>query len=301
MVVKFLEQFALISEALEGSGLFDADDGFFYDRLLDAAGNSTPIKVQTLVGVIPVLATVGVPLDQVQRLATLRKAAARRLDASERAEGQLFPIRVSGGVRRAVVSLVTPDQARRTLAHLLDEQAFLSPHGLRSVSRRHREPYVVPGLPGAAIDYEPAESTTSMYGGNSNWRGPVWMPTNYLVVRSLLLYDELLGSEFTVEYPTGSGNQHTLREVAADLADRLVGIWLPDRSGRRPVSGGQPLLADDPAWKDNLLFHEYFHGDNGAGLGASHQTGWTALVVDLLLDPPSRARQVFGRRFSSDG
>lgn len=298
MVVKFLEQFVMISEALETSGLYDADDGFFYDRLIDAAGNRTPIKVQTLVGVIPILATVGVPLDQVHRLATLRKAAARRLDASERDQGQRFPIRESGGVNRAVVSLVTPDQARRTLAHLLDEDAFLSPHGLRSLSRRHAEPYVVPGLPGAAIDYEPAESTTAMYGGNSNWRGPVWMPTNYLVLRSLLLYDELLGSEFTVEHPTGSGRQHTLREVASDLADRLIGIWLPDGSGRRPVSGSQPLLAEDPAWKDNLLFYEYFHGDNGAGLGASHQTGWTALVVDLLLDPPSRAQQVFGRRSS---
>ncbi|HET9632003.1 MAG TPA: glucosidase [Terrabacter sp.] len=296
MVVKFLEQFVMISEALEASGLYDPDDGFFYDRLIDAAGNRTPVKVQTLVGVIPILATVGVPLDQVQRLASLRKAAARRLDASESDQGQLFPIRESGGVHRAVVSLVTPDQARRTLTHLLDEDAFLSPHGLRSLSRRHAEPYAVPGLPGATIDYEPAESTTSMYGGNSNWRGPVWMPTNYLVVRSLLLYDELLGPDFTVEHPTGSGSQHTLREVATDLADRLVGIWLPDGSGRRPVSGGQRLMAEDPAWKDNLLFYEYFHGDNGAGLGASHQTGWTALVVDLLLDPPDRARQVFGRR-----
>ena len=126
------------------------------------------------------------------------------------------------------------------------------------------------------------------------------MPTNYLVVRSLLLYDELLGSEFTVEHPTGSGHQHTLREVATDLADRLIGIWLPDGTGRRPVAGGQPLLAEDPAWKDNLLFYEYFHGDNGAGLGASHQTGWTALVVDLLLDPPSRARKVFSRPFPHD-
>ncbi|GAA2025005.1 glucosidase [Terrabacter terrae] len=301
MVVKFLEQFVMISEALEASGLYDADDGFFYDRLIDAAGNRTPVKVQTLVGVIPILATVGVPLEQVQRLASLRKAAARRLDDSESDEGQVFPIRESGGVPRAVVSLVTPEQARRTLTHLLDEGAFLSPHGLRSLSRRHAEPYAVPGLPGATIDYEPAESTTSMYGGNSNWRGPVWMPTNYLVVRSLLLYDELLGPDFTVEHPTGSGRQHTLREVATDLADRLIGIWLPDGSGRRPVSGGQRLLAEDPAWKDNLLFYEYFHGDNGAGLGASHQTGWTALVVDLLLDPPSRARKVFGRRFPPAG
>jgi hypothetical protein len=296
MVVKFLEQFVLISEALEKSDLYDAEDGFFYDRLIDAAGNRTPIKVQTLVGVIPVLATVGVPVDQVNRLAALRKHAARRLDLADRADSTIFPIRNSGGVDHVVVSLVTPEQALRTLQQVFDEDGFLSPHGLRSVSRRHVVPYAVPGLPGAVIDYEPAESTTSMYGGNSNWRGPVWMPTNYLVVRSLLLYDEFLGSDFTVEYPTRSGRKITVREVAGDLADRLVGIWLPDESGRRPVYGGQRLFAEDPAWRDNLMFSEYFHGDNGAGLGASHQTGWTALVVDLLLDPPERARRVFSRQ-----
>jgi hypothetical protein len=166
------------------------------------------------------------------------------------------------------------------------------------VSRRHLQPYSVPGLPDAVIDYEPAESTTAMYGGNSNWRGPIWMPTNYLVVRSLLLYDEFLGPTFTVEYPTGSGRQSTLREVAGDLTDRLISIWLPDESGRRPVYGGQRLFADDPAWRDNLQFFEYFHGDNGAGLGASHQTGWTALVIDLLLDPPRQAQRLFERRHS---
>jgi hypothetical protein len=299
MVVKFLEQFLLISDALEESGLYDPEDGFFYDRLVDAAGNGTPVKVQTLVGVIPLLATVGVPLDRVERLAALRKHAARHLDDSKRGGGPIFPVRGSRGVDHLVVALVTPDQARRSLAQVFDENGFLSPHGLRSVSRRHLEEYVVPGLPGAVIDYEPAESTTSMYGGNSNWRGPVWMPTNYLVVRSLLLYDEFLGSDFTLEYPTGSGREHTVREVAGDLADRLVGIWLPDESGRRPVFGAQPLFTDDPAWRDNLLFHEYFHGDNGAGLGASHQTGWTALVVDLILDPPHRARRVFDRQESA--
>jgi hypothetical protein len=296
MVVKFLEQFVLISDALEESGLFDPDDGFFYDRLIDAAGNATPVKVQTLVGVIPVLATVGVPLAEVERLAALRKRAGRRLDSPELGEGPIFPVWGSSGLDHVVVALVTPDQARRTLAQVFDEEGFLSPHGLRSLSRRHLDPYAVPGLPDAVIDYEPAESTTSMYGGNSNWRGPVWMPTNYLVVRSLLLYEEFLGSDFTFEYPTGSGQERTIREVAGDLADRLVGIWLPDESGRRPVFGAQRLFAEDPAWRDNLLFFEYFHGDNGAGLGASHQTGWTALVVDLLLDPPERARRVFGRQ-----
>ena len=296
MVVKFLEQFLLISDALDASGLFDEEDGFFYDRLIDARGNRTPIKVQTLVGLIPILATGSVPLNQVNRLSALRKRFARRLDDAESGEGPILPVRGPGGADRAVVALVRPEQALRTMQRVLDEDTFLSPHGLRSVSRQHVVPYVVPGLPGAVIDYEPAESTTSMYGGNSNWRGPVWMPTNYLVVRSLLLYDEFLGSDFTLEYPTRSGQQHTVAEVAGDLADRLVGIWLPDGSGRRPVFGGQRLFADDPAWRDNLLFFEYFHGDNGAGLGASHQTGWTALVVDLLLDPPARARRIFDRR-----
>ncbi|WP_395694276.1 MGH1-like glycoside hydrolase domain-containing protein [Nocardioides sp.] len=296
MVVKFLEQFLLISDALESSGLYDEDDGFFYDRLVDAAGNRTPIKVQTLVGVIPVLATASVPLDQIERLAALRKRFARRLDGAERAAGPVLPVTGRDGTQRAVVALVKPEQALRTFERLFDEEGFLSPHGLRSVSRRHVQPYSVPGLPDAVIDYEPAESTTPMYGGNSNWRGPVWMPTNYLVVRSLLLYDEFLGEDFTVEYPTGSGTRLTVREVASDLADRLVGIWLPDEHGRRPVHGDQPLLADDPAWRDNLLFFEYFHGDVGAGLGASHQTGWTALVVDLLLDPPARAHRLFDVR-----
>ncbi len=296
MVVKFLEQSLLISDALEDSGLFDPEDGFFYDRLIDAAGNRTSIKVQTLVGVIPVLATVSVPLDQVKRLAALRKRAARRLDDSERGEGPILPVGGAEGASRAVVALVTPEQALRTMQHVFDEDGFLSPHGLRSISRRHLQPYAVPGLPGAVIDYEPAESTTSMYGGNSNWRGPIWMPTNYLVVRSLLLYDEIVGPTFTVEYPTGSGRRLSVAQVASDLADRLISIWLPDASGRRPVWGAQPLFTEDPAWKDNLLFFEYFHGDNGAGLGASHQTGWTGLVVDLLLDPPSRARRIFDRR-----
>jgi hypothetical protein len=177
---------------------------------------------------------------------------------------------------------------------LFDEEAFLSPHGLRSLSKRHSTPYTVPGLPTAAIQYEPAESRTAMYGGNSNWRGPVWLPVNYLIIRSLLQYDQFFGPHFTVEYPTGSGRHLTLREIAGDLSDRLVSTWLPGPDGRRPVYGGVDLLQNDPAWKDNLMFFEYFHGDNGAGLGAMHQTGWTALVADLLLDPPRHShRMVF--------
>jgi hypothetical protein len=236
-------------------------------------------------------------VDQVSRLSALRHRFARRLDDSERGQaGPVFPQRGHGSTQRAVVSLVRPEQVLHTLRQVFDEDGFLSPYGLRSVSRRHLQPYQIPGLPGAEIDYEPAESTTPMYGGNSNWRGPVWMPTNYLVVRSLLLYDEFFEESYKLEYPTGTGAQHTPREVATDLADRLISIWLPDAQGRRPVNGGQRLYTDHPAWRGNLLFYEYFHGDNGAGLGASHQTGWTALVVDLLIDPPEHARPLFARR-----
>ena len=185
-----------------------------------------------------------------------------------------------------MLSTVDPDELRRALETLLDPGAFLSPHGLRSLSKRYSTPYQVPGVPGATIDYEPAGSTTAMYGGNSNWRGPVWLPVNYLVIRSLQQYHEFLGAGYTVEYPTGSGLQRTLLEVAADLAERLVSIWLPDRAGRRPLYGGVGLLQSDPAWQGLLWFNEYFEGDDGAGLGAMHQTGWTALVIDLLLAPP---------------
>jgi hypothetical protein len=294
MVVKFLEQFVLIVDALEQSGLYDRETAFFYDRLLDRSGNATPIKVQSLVGMVPVLPAVAVRGAEIERLRRLRKRVARRLDHEER-EVERWRLRSSGeGSLSLLVSVVSPQQFTSMLVTLFDEDAFLSPHGLRSVSKRHRDPYVVPGLTGAAIDYEPAESTTAMYGGNSNWRGPVWFPLNYLVIQALLQYDQFFGPDFTVEYPTRSGERLTLRQVAADLADRLVGIWLPDDEGRRAVFGSLDLFQTDPAWRDNLLFHEYFHGDSGAGLGASHQTGWTALVVDLILDPPDSQSRLRG-------
>lgn len=288
MVVKFLEQFLLIADALDEAGLYDPEDGFFYDRLTDAAGHQTPIKVQSLVGVIPLLASVSLPPEQVRRLAALRKRTARRLDDSEREDGpDLGRLPPPGPSGRVMLSLVAPEMAATALRRVFaEEDGFLSPHGLRSVSRGLITPYAVPGVPGAVIDYEPAESTTAMYGGNSNWRGPVWLPTNYLLIRTLVRYDKVAGAQFMVEYPTGSGVQRSMREVAVDLADRLIGIWLPGPDGRRPVWGSEGRIADDLAWRDNLLFFEYFHGDTAAGLGASHQTGWTALVIDLLLDPP---------------
>jgi hypothetical protein len=295
MVVKFLEQFVLVMDALEESGLYDNDDGFFYDRIVNRSGAHTPIKVQTLVGMIPALPAVSLQTTESERLMALRKRFARRMEQQERTPAT-WRVRTSPEDRRVFISVVSPEQLKRLLATVFDEEAFLSPNGLRSLSKRHSEPYAVPGLPGAVIEYEPAESRTAMYGGNSNWRGPVWFPANYLVIRALLQYDEFFGPEFTVEYPTGSGKQLTLREVAADLADRLVGIWLPDHEGRRPVYGGLELFQGDAAWRDNLLFYEYFHGDCGAGLGAAHQTGWTALVADLILEPPDRARVIVGAR-----
>jgi hypothetical protein len=188
--------------------------------------------------------------------------------------------------------VIAPDQLRLALREFFDESAFLSPHGLRSLSKRHEgKPYSIEGVEGATIDYQAAESTTSMFGGNSNWRGPVWVPLNYLAIRSFVQFQRFLGDDFTVEYPTGSGQQRTFDWVAQDLADRIIAIWLPGPDGRRPAYGGTVRLQEDPVWRDNLLFFEYFNGDNGAGLGAMHQTGWTALVADLILDPPRARRQ----------
>ena len=196
-------------------------------------------------------------------------------------------VREIGGQRTVLVSVINPDELKNTLREFFDEDAFLSPYGLRSLSKRYeRQPYVLDSVPGATIDYEPAESTTAMFGGNSNWRGPVWFPLNYLAIRQFVRLDQFFGKDVTVEYPTGSGVERTFGEIAQDLAQRMLSIWLPGADGRRPVFGGTARLQEDPAWRDNLLFFEYFHGDNGAGLGAMHQTGWTALVIDLILDPP---------------
>jgi hypothetical protein len=191
---------------------------------------------------------------------------------------------VPGKGERRLLSIVTPEQLRRILKRTLDENEFLSPHGIRGMSRYHRDhPYVVQ-LDGAehSVDYEPAESRTGLFGGNSNWRGPVWFPLNYLLIESLQKFHHYLGDEYKVECPTGSGQMMTLWEVAAEISRRLSGIFLRDADGRRAVNGGNPLLDFDPAWRDHLLFYEFFDGDTSKGLGASHQTGWTGLVAKLL-------------------
>ena len=246
------------------------------------------MKVQTISGLIPVLPAVGLPTEAVELASKLGKRFARLRESwAETGGGAVGRVREVGDERTALVSVIDPEDLRRTLTEFFDEAAFLSPHGLRAVSKRYEgNPYTLEGVPGATIDYQPAESTTSMFGGNSNWRGPVWIPLNYLAIRQFVIYQRFFGDDFKLEYPTGSGEEHTFGEIAQDLADRIVAIWLRGPDGRRPLYGGVEKLQADPAWKDNLTFNEYFHGDNGAGLGATHQTGWTALVADLILDPP---------------
>src|SRR3954453_10536143 len=290
MVIKFLEQFVLVARALERQGLYDAEDAFFYDRLIYPSGDSTQVKLKTIAGLLPVLPAVPLSARVVQAAERLAKRVARLRDAWTEAGGTLGVGRVrrAGGDDTLLLSVIDPNELRKTLATFLEECEFLSAHGLRAVSKRYEgKPYTLDGLPGAWIDYEPAESTTSMFGGNSNWRGPIWMPLNYLAIRQFVIYQHALGDDFKLEYPAGSGQQRTFGEIAQDLADRIISIWLPGHDGRRPLYGGNERLQTDPAWKDNLFFNEYFHGDNGARLGAAHQTGWTALVAALILLPPS--------------
>jgi hypothetical protein len=288
LVVKFLEHFAGIRNAIDNLGLWDEADGRYYDRLVTPDGTAVPMKVHSMVGMIPVLAA-GVVDESVLRLSLeVGKQFAGLLEA----RGLADPARLAGagmmrgapGHRRLLLSVAGLPRLRRLLARLCDEAEFLSPHGLRSLSAYHREhPYEidVEGVR-ATIDYEPAESTTPLFGGNSNWRGPVWFPLNYLLISVLGRYHRFFGDDLTVEYPAGSGRQLTLDLVAADLQDRLISIFVAGPDGRRPCFGGVSRLQEDPAWRDNLMFNEYFHGDNAAGLGASHQTGWTGLIADLI-------------------
>jgi hypothetical protein len=288
LVQKFLEHFAVIAEAIEAVGLWDEHDGFYYDRILSPDGDAVPVRVRSMVAMIPPLAAGVVNEEAINRTLVTDKMFAdylRRhgLGGTEEMVGAGI-LRGKPGKRRLLIGVTGLDRVRRLCQTLFDPAEFLSAHGLRSLSAYHRDhPYEldVEGVR-AGIDYEPAESTTAMFGGNSNWRGPVWFPLNYLVGTALERYHEFFGDELTIEYPTGSGTNVTLDVVVADFWERLVSIFLVDRDGNRPCFGDTQRMQSDPRWRDNLLFHEYFHGDNGAGLGASHQTGWTGLVADVI-------------------
>ena len=289
LILKFLEHFAGIRNALDRQGLWDDVDGLYYDRLVTPSGAAVPVKVRSMVGIIPVLAAAVIDGDMLQTAMSMNK---RFMDFLQR-EGvgdiqkltETPQLRGEGASRRLLLSVARPNQLERLFAKLFDEREFLSPHGLRALSEYHRDhPYQfdVAGYH-ASIDYEPAESTTSMFGGNSNWRGPIWFPVNYLVIESLERYYRFYGADLELEYPTGSGQRRTLDQITADLQERLISLFIRDDNGRRPCFGGTELMQTDPAWKDNLIFSEYFHGDNGAAIGAFHQTGWTGLIADLIL------------------
>jgi hypothetical protein len=286
LAFRFAEHFLWIRAAMDRvgpAGMWDAEDGFFYDVVRLPDGSSTRLKVRSMVGLLPLVAATAFDLDRVERfpqlLARLERLVRRHPELMATSKGLV------GKSGRRLLSVLDTDQLRSVLAYMLDEGEFLSLYGLRSLSRAHLDqPYTFwAGGTEYRVDYEPAESTTRMFGGNSNWRGPIWFPLNVLILRALIHLHRFYGDDFTVECPTGSGRELTLLEVAQELRDRLVRIFTRDEDGRRAVFGGNELFQDDPRWRDKLLFHEYFHGDNGAGLGASHQTGWTGLIALVLL------------------
>jgi hypothetical protein len=284
MATKFLEHFAYIATAIHDRGLWDEDDGFYYD-VLRLGDERIPLRVRSMVGLLPLCAVTTIGPATLARLGDFAGRLRWFVEHKPQFARHIDHRHVRDGVEGRLLALVGPDRLERILARLLDEAELLSPHGVRSVSARHRdEPFTV-DLAGmqVSVDYAPGESTTGLFGGNSNWRGPVWFPVNALVVDALRAYGRFYGDDVTVEHPVGSGRHLSLTAVADDLAGRLVGLFREGADGRRPVHGPYEKFHTDPAWHDAIPFHEYFHGDTGAGLGASHQTGWTGLVADLLL------------------
>ena len=288
-VVKFVQHWFQIASAMDPLGdnpdeMWDEEDGFFYDVLRMPDGTGRRIKVRTLVGLLPLCATAVLPAEALARFPRvseqLRDYYARNADLL----GGTADPTVPGVDGCHLLALVDEHKLRRILERMLDEGRFLGPHGIRSVSKWHEDhPYTI-DVEGQAytVGYEPAESRNGMFGGNSNWRGPVWFPINLLLIRALLQFHRYYGDGFRIECPTGSGHEMNLYEVAEELGRRLATTFTRDEDGRRPVFGGAELFQEDPSWGDNLLFYEYFHGDNGAGIGASHQTGWTGVVARII-------------------
>jgi hypothetical protein len=288
---KFFEHFVAITDAMNslgGTGLWHEGDGFYYDQLHTDAGH-TPLCIRSLVGLVPLFACEVIEDDVIARLPGFRRRMEWFLRNRPELGRHIAYMERSGDGSHArsghrLLAIPSRERLTRVLRYALDESEFLSPFGLRSVSRVHKDhPFVFRhGGEEFRVDYDPGESTTGLFGGNSNWRGPIWFPMNYLFIEALERYGHFYGSEFTVECPVGSGNMLTLPQVAQELSARLARIFLPDAEGRRPCHGGEARYANDPHWRDLVLFHEYFHGDTGRGVGASHQTGWTSLVVRCL-------------------
>jgi mannosylglycerate hydrolase MGH1-like protein len=288
---RFLEHFLWITYAMDRIGehhdqMWDSEDGFFYDVLHFPNGDAKRLRVRSMVGLLPLCASTVFESGAVARhprmlelIELFRKRHPDLLKHIAPADSKFV-----GYADRRLMSVCNKEKIGRILAYLLDENEFLAPYGIRSLSRYHLEHPFVFNLDGQEfkVQYLPAESNTGMFGGNSNWRGPVWMPVNVLLIRGLLNLYQFYGDDFKVECPTGSGTYMTLFEVAKEIGRRLSAIFLRDENGKRPVYGGTNKFQDDPHWKDYILFYEYFHGDNGAGLGASHQTGWTGTIARSL-------------------
>ncbi len=286
---KFYEHFLYIADAMNKVGgqetqLWDEEDGFYYDVLRSPHGDQIRLKVRSMVGLIPLYAVSTIEPETMKNLPGFRKRVQWFIDNRPDLTENVACMRTEGFGERRLLSIVYREKLQRILAKMLDETEFLSDYGIRALSQFHRDhPYIfyVEGKE-HRVDYEPAESSTGLFGGNSNWRGPIWMPVNYLLIESLQKFHFYYGDSFTVECPTGSGQYLTLWEVALELERRLMKIFLQDPQGRRPLYGGMGKFQTDPHWRNYILFHEYFHGDNGAGLGASHQTGWTGLIAKLI-------------------
>jgi hypothetical protein len=289
MVFKFIEHFYFIASAMNrpgDEGMWDEEDGFYYDLLRLPDGSAQRLKVRSLVGLLPICATTVIEKWQRERIPNAMEKVADRIRRMPELKSTIHPTGKDhlGIAERGILALVNPERLRRILSKMLDENEFLSPYGIRSISKYHKDHPFVFYVHGQEfrVDYLPAESNTGMFGGNSNWRGPVWMPMNVMILRALLNFYLYYGDNFKIECPTGSGKMMNLFEVARDLSERLTAIFTRNEDGRRPVYGGMDKFQHDPYWRDYILFHEYFHGDNGAGLGANHQTGWTGVVAKII-------------------
>src|SRR5215472_12754141 len=289
MVLKFLQHDTLIMSSLVhlgggASGMWDEEDGFFYDVLRTEDGRAQRLKIRSMVGLLPLCAATVVEPRVFQKFPEIGARFLEFIEARPELRAVIHDPMQVGVADRHLFAVLTDANLRRVLARMLDENEFLSPYGIRSLSRYHAEhPYIYRiGSQEYRVPYLPAESDTGMFGGNSNWRGPVWLPVNALIIRSLLNYHTYYGTNFIVECPTGSGRQMNLYQVAEEIARRVTTIFLRDQTGWRPVYGQTRKFQEDPHWRDLISFYEYFHGDNGAGLGASHQTGWTGLVARAI-------------------
>jgi hypothetical protein len=285
---KFWEHFVYIAHAMshrghDGIGLWNEEDGFFYDVLKLPDGSNFPIR--SMVGLVPLFAVETLEPELLERLPAFKRRLEWFIDNRPDLTRYLASMRAPGKRERRLLSIVNEEQLRRTLKYMLDEQEFMSPYGIRALSRFHAQnPYVL-HVNGTEhrVDYQPGDSTNGIFGGNSNWRGPVWFPMNFLLVESLQKFHHYFGDGFTVEFPTGSGRKITLWDVAAEISRRLTSIFIREANAGRPsLRNASRKFHEDPHWRDLVLFHEYFHGDTGAGLGASHQTGWTGLVTKLM-------------------